>query len=117
MASVSQGAVTRRAPSFAGRNGLVDRYFYFAMSLLIAVIVVCGFSLTIDQSLFHAAIPRPLLLWIHGAAFSAWVAFYILQSALVRTHNACPQINHPTGRIQLHRVRIEGVRRAGVARI
>ena len=87
MASVSQGAVTRRTPSFAGRNGLVDRYFYFATSLLIAVIVVCGFSLTIDQSLFHAAIPRPLLLWIHGAAFSAWVAFYILQSALVRTHH------------------------------
>jgi hypothetical protein len=87
MASVSQGAVTRRSPSFAGRNGLVDRYFYFAASLLIAVIVVCGFSLTIDQSLFHAAIPRPLLLWIHGAAFSAWVAFYILQSALVRTHH------------------------------
>ena len=57
MASISQGTVTRRAPSFAGRNGLVDRYFYFAMSLLIAVIVVCGFSLTIDQSLFHAAHP------------------------------------------------------------
>ena len=87
MASVLQSAVTRRTPSFAGRNGLVDRYFYFAMSLLIAMIVVCGFSITIDQSLFHAAIPRPLLLWIHGAAFSAWVVFYILQSTLVRTHH------------------------------
>jgi hypothetical protein len=29
----------------------------------------------------------PLILWFHAAAFSGWVAFYIFQSALVRTHN------------------------------
>jgi hypothetical protein len=57
------------------------------MSLLFATIVVVGFSKTVDQNLSHAAIPRPFLLWIHGAAFSAWIAFYILQSALVRTRN------------------------------
>ena len=70
-----------------GRNGLVDRYFYFGMSLLFAVIVIAGFRLTVDQNLFHAAPPRPFLLWIHGAAFSGWVAFYFFQSMLVRTHN------------------------------
>lgn len=80
-------AVTRPANGITGRNGLIDRYFYFAMSLLIAALVVWGFSHTINDSLFHAAIPRPFLLWVHGAAFSAWVAFYILQSALVRTQN------------------------------
>ncbi|HUN86758.1 MAG TPA: hypothetical protein VMU48_20425, partial [Terracidiphilus sp.] len=68
-------------------NGLVDRYFYFAMSLLFAAIVVIGFSRTVNQNLFHAAPPRPFLLWVHGAAFSAWVAFYVFQSALVRTRN------------------------------
>jgi hypothetical protein len=68
-----------------GLRGWVDKYF--AMSLFIAAIVVWGFSHTIDASLFHAAPPRPLLLWIHGTAFSAWVAFYISQSALVRTRN------------------------------
>jgi hypothetical protein len=68
-------------------RGWLEKYFYFAMSLLIAAIVVWGFSHTIDANLFHGAPPRPLLLWIHGAAFSLWVAFYIFQSALVRTRN------------------------------
>ena len=87
MASVSQGAVARPLNPLTCRNGLIDRYFYFAMSVLIAGIVVIGFSRTVNEHLFHAAPPRPLLLWIHGAAFSSWVLFYILQSALVRTHN------------------------------
>jgi hypothetical protein len=46
--------------------------------------VVAGFSRTVGQNLFHAAPPKPVLLWIHGAAFSGWVVFFILQSALVR---------------------------------
>jgi hypothetical protein len=29
--------------TFTGRNGILCRYFYFAMSLLLAVIVVSGF--------------------------------------------------------------------------
>jgi Na+-transporting NADH:ubiquinone oxidoreductase subunit NqrE len=57
------------------------------MALLIAAIVVIGFSRTVNQNLFHAAIPRPFLLWIHAAAFSGWICFYILQSALVRSRN------------------------------
>ena len=65
----------------------VNKYFYFSMSLLVATIVVWGFNHTINDNLFHPAIPRPFLLWIHGAAFTGWVAFYILQSALVRTRN------------------------------
>ena len=87
MASISQGAVDPSLRPVTSRNGWVDRYFYFAMSLVFAAIVVIGFSRTVNQSLFHPAIPRPFLLWIHGAAFSAWIAFYIFQSALVRTHN------------------------------
>jgi len=67
-------------------KGFVNRYFYFSMSLLFAAIVVWGFSRTINDNLFHAAVPRPLLLWIHGAAFSGWVAFFIAQSTLVRVH-------------------------------
>jgi hypothetical protein len=87
MASVSHTAVVRPGSSVTGRNGLVDKYFYFTMSLLILAIVVSGFSQTVDASLLHAAIPRPTILWFHGAAFSAWVLFYVLQSALVRTRN------------------------------
>jgi hypothetical protein len=87
MATVSQSATVRTGIHFTGRGGFVDKYFYFAMSLLVAGIVVWGFSHTVDQNLFHAAPPRPLLLWFHGAAFSTWVLFFIFQSTLVRTHN------------------------------
>lgn len=62
----------------------LSRYFYFCMSLLMAVLVVWGFSQTVDENLLHANPPRPLLLWIHAAVFSAWVVFFIVQSALVR---------------------------------
>jgi len=57
------------------------------MSLLIAVVVVYGFSQTIDMNLIHPAIPRPFLLYVHAAVFTGWLVFFILQSALVRTHN------------------------------
>ncbi|HTW62177.1 MAG TPA: hypothetical protein VMD55_10260 [Terracidiphilus sp.] len=87
MASATHAAIARRKPAFTGRKGLVDRYFYLFASLLFAAIVVWGFSKTVNQNLFHASPPRPLLLWFHGAAFSSWVLFYIFQSALVRTHN------------------------------
>ncbi len=64
----------------------LNKYFYFSMSLMLAVLVVWGFSRTVDGNLFHASPPRPFLLWIHGAAFSLWVLFFIVQSGLVRMH-------------------------------
>lgn len=87
MASTSQAAIPHRALAITGRNGLIDKYFYLFASLLFAAIVAWGFSYTVNQNLFHAAPPRPLLLWFHGAAFSSWLLFYIFQSVLVRTHN------------------------------
>jgi hypothetical protein len=67
-----------------GRNGILQRYFYFSMSLLVAAIVVAGFKRTVNDHLFHPAVPRPFILWIHGAAFAGWVIFFICQSTLVR---------------------------------
>lgn len=84
MSSLSQNAVNRSVPRFAGRNGLLDRYFYFAMSLLVAVIVVWGFSRTVEEKLFHPAVRPPFLLSIHAIVFGTWVLFYIFQSTLVR---------------------------------
>jgi hypothetical protein len=84
---MSQSAVAQPFRRIAGRGGWLDKYFYFSMSLLVAAIVVWGFSHTVEQNLFHASPPRPLLLLFHGAVFSAWVLFFILQSTLVRTHN------------------------------
>jgi hypothetical protein len=66
---------------------LLDRYFYFFMSLLTAAIVIYGFHFTVGKNLFHPAPPRPLVLYFHAAVFSFWVVFFILQSSLVRTGN------------------------------
>jgi hypothetical protein len=63
------------------------QYFYFSMSLLIAVVVVYGFSQTIGQNLLHASPLPPFILTIHAIVFPGWVLFYILQSVLVRTRN------------------------------
>jgi hypothetical protein len=63
---------------------LLDKYFYFSMSLLIAAMVVAGFSRTVNQRLLHPAVPPPSVLWVHGLVFSMWVLFFILQSGLVR---------------------------------
>jgi hypothetical protein len=41
------------------------------MSLLIAAMVAWGFSHTINDNLFHPAVPRPILLWFHAVAFSS----------------------------------------------
>ena len=87
MASLPQTAVARPVSRVTGPKGLVDKYFYFATSLLIAAIVVSGFSRTVNVNLLHPTLPRPLILWFHAAAFSGWVAFFMFQSALVRTHN------------------------------
>jgi hypothetical protein len=73
-----------RMLAVTGRNGIAHRYFYFAMSLLLAALVVSGFKRTINNNLFHPAVPRPFILWIHGAAFAGWVIFFICQSTLVR---------------------------------
>jgi Na+-dependent bicarbonate transporter superfamily len=68
-------------------SSLWDRPFYFWMSLLIGAIVVYGFSHTIDKNLMHPPTPRPPILYVHGALFTGWLAFLILQSGLVRTRN------------------------------
>ena len=70
----------------------VEKYFYLCMSLLIAAVVVYGFSQTVDNKLIHANPRRPMLLWVHVILFSSWVAFYISQSVLVRIR-----------KVQLHR--------------
>jgi hypothetical protein len=81
---------TRASASVSSKSraaSAVGRWFYFGMSLLIAAVVIYGFSQTINQNLIHATPPRPWLLWVHGTLFSAWVAFFIMQSGLVRSHN------------------------------
>lgn len=74
----------------AGRGtitAMLRDYFYFFMWGLMVIVIVYGFSHTIDHNLIHPAEPRPSILYVHAAVFTAWLAFFILQSALVRTGN------------------------------
>jgi hypothetical protein len=66
---------------------LLDKYFYFFMSLLTVVVVVYGFSFTVERNLIHPAVPRPFLLYVHAVVFTSWLGFFVLQSLLVRTRN------------------------------
>ena len=73
--------------AWTGRGGLVDKYFYLAMSLLMIAITVWGFGYTVNNVLFRPAVPRPRILWVHSAIFSGWLLLFLLQTALVRSHN------------------------------
>ena len=77
--------VEKRASDSNAFKVFLKQYFYLCMGLVMTALIVAGFSRTVDKSLFHANPPRPLLLWMHGAAFSAWMLLYLVQSALVRT--------------------------------
>jgi hypothetical protein len=87
MATLSSSGFDQGIVVTTKRGGLLDQYFYFFMSLLIPAVVVYGFSFTVGKNLIHPAIPRPLILYVHAAVFSGWLVFFMLQSALVRTHN------------------------------
>src|SRR5580700_2452624 len=66
---------------------IFHRYFYFIMSLVIAAVVIYGFSHTVNENLIHPAYPRPLVLYFHAAIFTGWVVLLITQSTLIRTRN------------------------------
>jgi hypothetical protein len=87
MATLTNSRLNQGIVATTKRGGLLDQYFYFFMSLLIPAVVVYGFSFTLGKNLIHPAIPRPLILYVHAAVFSGWLVFFMLQSALVRTHN------------------------------
>ncbi len=86
-------ATRSRITKASGFSHFLNEYFYLCMSLLVAAAVVYGFSHTVSNNLIHATPPRPWILWLHGAVFSGWLAFFIFQSALVRT-----------GHVKLHRL-------------
>ena len=75
------------ATSASALSRFLNKYFYFCMSLLVAAVVMYGFSHTVKNKLLHATPPRPWILWFHGAVFTAWLGYFIFQSALVRTHH------------------------------
>lgn len=82
--------MTAELDTHAGRPATRHRFpitFDFAMALLLAAIVIYGFSHTIGGNLIHPLIPRPLLLYAHAAVFSAFMVIYIVQTGLVAAGN------------------------------
>jgi hypothetical protein len=72
MADASNKSIAR--PVIAIADSALIRSFYFWMSLLIAALVVYGFSQTILQNLIHPSVPRPAILYVHAGLFFGWVA-------------------------------------------
>ena len=64
------------------QRGLLDRFFYLFMAVLIAGVVAYGFSFTVRRNLLSPDVPRPPVLYVHAVFFSAWLLFFILQAAL-----------------------------------
>ena len=62
------------------RPAHVSRSFYLVMSLVLAAIVLLGFSHTVPGDL--AAPGFPALLWLHAGVFGAWVVLFMVQPSL-----------------------------------
>ena len=57
----------------ATRGSVLEHSFYFFMSVLIAIVVLCGFSRTVNTGLIHPPSTRPTVLHFHAVLFTAWV--------------------------------------------
>ncbi len=58
--------------------------FYFVMAIVITLVVLFGFSRTIEQGLIHPPSPVPPILFVHTFVFSAWMLLLLVQTALVQ---------------------------------
>jgi hypothetical protein len=67
--------------------GLLARPFYFVLSLIIAGVIVVGFSHTVSTRLIHPPSPRPVILYVHAALSVGWIVLFITQTALICTRN------------------------------
>jgi hypothetical protein len=60
----------------------MDRLFFLAMALAIAATVAVGFGVDVARPEIGFA-TAPLQVHLHGAVFSLWIAFFVLQSGLI----------------------------------
>ena len=65
-----------------------DARFYLTMVLISAAVIFIGFAPSFYlKSVIHAPPPLTLLTVSHGVVFTAWVALFITQAALIATRN------------------------------
>lgn len=78
-AAVSQG-------KYAEHSGQRDRVFFAGIALLVLIAVVTGFARTYFLAGgFWAKLPS-LMVHVHGALFTLWIALLLAQVALVASH-------------------------------
>lgn len=62
----------------------LDRRFYLIMALAAAIVIFTGFARSYYlKAHFHTSPALSLLLHIHGAVFTAWVLYFVLQTSLI----------------------------------
>lgn len=64
---------------------LGERRFFLIMALVMATVVVAGFSLNLAMGRSTFAVPY--YYHLHAVAFMAWLAFYVAQNGLIATGN------------------------------
>src|SRR5579872_37380 len=74
------------AKASAGPRKRADGSFYLGVALAVALVVAIGFGRTVNENLFHPALPPSPILYVHVAMFTAWVLLFIAQTALIRSH-------------------------------
>jgi uncharacterized membrane protein YozB (DUF420 family) len=82
----SEATARRREMTDRSANPLA-RFSYFILGLIIAALVVAGFSQTFNARLLHAPTPRPPIVYFHVAVSASWLLLFLLQSALIATGN------------------------------
>lgn len=60
-----------------------DNRFFLVMSIACAIAVFAGFSRTYYLKTYFATPALSLLFHIHGIVFSAWIIFFVVQTALI----------------------------------
>lgn len=63
-----------------------EHLFYTALAVLFALTVFIGFSRTFYLKGFFGTPRLPWIAHLHGAVFTLWVLFFVLQTALVAAH-------------------------------
>jgi uncharacterized membrane protein YozB (DUF420 family) len=69
-----------------------DRRFYLGMAIASAAGIFLGFARTYYLKTYFGTPHLPILLHLHGAVFTAWILFFVAQTALIAD-----------GRVQVHR--------------
>jgi hypothetical protein len=83
MSYVTEKIRTEGSVSQAAKAQKRDNHFYLIMSIASAGAVLLGFSRTYYLKAYFGTPPLIALFHIHGAVFTTWIMFLVLQTALI----------------------------------